>query len=590
MSLPSELVPAIFPCERDGSGSLDLSPNGISGKRQWAVPWDLPDGTRYYVQFMQQLLGMTIVGPTGTPNFTYPDVFSADFPWLYCQSLSVHGEEQLGTDAWGRMRYRRAIIDASYSPYDIGESIDLSGQALPIAKGSFSYIGRLFKDPPMYTLDPRGTYSPQQLYAASQDFQQAYQAWRTETDRYFLRPGLPHSEFAGRNTRMRVYMVPRATRQVVRNLRFTSTGQPWTLSGFTLRLSYTDPDGTISPIFQWSFVGSDVDAFIEAFQYLNVGGGSVFVLTGGPLPTSNIRVEAIAGPLVDIEPANLVCTISNTDGSPDSLTCDQELHTIPVFANPITSIQWSLTLPGTSATPGETFSGEFDGTADSLYESLNAIEGGDAGVTWGFEVTGGPLPEEDIFIEFTGTELAGRPFPPMRFTNSVPGASVDDPVYCEVLEAGNTASATDGDTVDQALTKVIPTGEYSLERHQVLSPNFWNFISIIGTVNCSYFLGFPPWSLLFSGMSGRKTVLPNGTRCWNLSFKFHFNPNGWNMVFRPDTGQWEVVCANGQARQRYYAIANGAYAQPDDLARETTEALHPWLYRPADFNAILLFG
>jgi hypothetical protein len=350
MPLPCEIVPVTIPAERPGSGAINFGKNGVAGSRKWVVPWLAPDGSSYYKTFVQQLLGLTIAGPNGLPAVTYPDVFSSDYPWLYCQEADVEGEDCVGVGLDGRITYRRAVITAKYTPYEMSENLSLSAQALSMGEATFSYLGK--------------------------------------TDS----------------------------------------------QGFTI---LTPPPEFLQGPAQNNFnpAGQDKQQFLNDVNGWNLSVGA--------------RIQNI-------------------------------------------------------------------GVSDKLFQKYSS----------------GP--------------------------------------------------------VNQPLTKVIPLGEYSLERTQVLAPNFWKFIALLGTVNAFFFIGFPPWTLLFSGIEGRRTVLPNGTRCWTLSFKFHFNPNSWNMIFRPETGQWEPVAANGQSEAAYWSVfqlANGEF-----IPNKAKGPLHPWLYTPADFSPMLYFS
>jgi hypothetical protein len=356
--LPCELVPVTFLSERPGSGTINFGKSGVSGTRKWVVPWLSPDGSDYITR-VQQLLGQTIAGPTGLPAITYPDVFSMELPWLYCQEVDVEGEDCVGTDAWGRIAYRRAVLTAKYMPYEMGESFSLSAQALSMQENTFAYLGGLGLGPP--------------------------------------------------------------------------------------------------PPFYGTKDNAD-----NAFS----GGGA------------------------------------------------------PSPSNP---------------------------------------------------------PDPAWLAELNSWALAAN-----RFVSN-PG--IEDDVF-QKAQSGNVA---------QPVTKIIPLGEYSLDRQQVLAPNFWAFIAMLGSINAYYFLGFPPWTLLFSGVEGKRSVMPNGTRAWDLTFKLHFNPNSWNHLYRGETGRWEIVAATGLSVQTYWALGQSpsnpnSMKTPPDMNKLAKGPLHGYLYRPADFAPILFFS
>jgi hypothetical protein len=383
LALPREIIPVTAMGERPGSGTISFGKSGVSATRKWVVPWVDASGNDYITR-VTQLLGLTIAGPGGMPAVTYPDVFSAEMPWLYCQEVDVEGEDCVGNDAWGRIQYRRAVLTAKYMPYDIGETFSLSAQSLSLQEGTYSFLGPLTVGPP---------------------------------------PA------------------------------FFTRGQ--------------DPSKV-------------PDDLIPAFDDLSD-------------PDADVRAKAQE-------------RIDN----------------------------WKNKLAKANSRPG----GE---------------------------------PDPDWVVQYQNWQAKAAQ------TVTSPGCADD---YFNAHAAG---------TVGQPMTKVIPLGEYSLDRSQVLTPNFWAYIALMGSVNAFFFIGFPPWTLLFSGIEGKRAVLPNGTKIWDINFKFHFNPNSWNHLFRPEKGRWEVVASNGKAAQTYWSIEQAAKGQPPALVRAEDE-LHSWLYRPMDFAPVLLFS
>jgi hypothetical protein len=121
--------------ERQGSGKLTLNKGGASGTRIWQVPWFL------YPTFCDHLLGRVAPNPSGMPQLHRPDVFSPCYPWLYCQEVSVEGEDLLGVDMALRAFYRRAIITAKYMPMEQGNSIHINSQMLSIPGTQFIFVG-----------------------------------------------------------------------------------------------------------------------------------------------------------------------------------------------------------------------------------------------------------------------------------------------------------------------------------------------------------------------------------------------------------------------------------------------------------------
>ena len=95
--------------------------------------------------------------------------------------------------------------------------------------------------------------------------------------------------------------------------------------------------------------------------------------------------------------------------------------------------------------------------------------------------------------------------------------------------------------LDQNVGKVVPTGEITFQRHQVIATDLVYLLAVVGSVNMFTFMGFPPWTLLLSGIEAKQTRLPNGTPCFDMTFKFAFNPYTHQAIFRPATMRWEFV-------------------------------------------------
>lgn len=119
--------------------------------------------------------------------------------------------------------------------------------------------------------------------------------------------------------------------------------------------------------------------------------------------------------------------------------------------------------------------------------------------------------------------------------------------------------------VNIPISKVVPTVEHSLKWDYVLTPNWALILSYLGRTNTNtlqFDTGFfaAPNTVLFTGVSGTKRYLWDGFETssdpWELDFKFSQRyitdphvvngPAGWNHVFNPRTGLWEIVrLANG---------------------------------------------
>ncbi len=122
--------------ERAGSGKISLSKGGQSGTRVFVVPWYL------YPVYLDRLLGRVSPNPNGFPQLFRPDVFSPEYPWLYCQEASVEGEDLLGVDGALRAFYRRAVITAKYMPMEQGNSVHINSQMLTIPGSRFVFVGQ----------------------------------------------------------------------------------------------------------------------------------------------------------------------------------------------------------------------------------------------------------------------------------------------------------------------------------------------------------------------------------------------------------------------------------------------------------------
>jgi hypothetical protein len=97
------------------------------------------------------------------------------------------------------------------------------------------------------------------------------------------------------------------------------------------------------------------------------------------------------------------------------------------------------------------------------------------------------------------------------------------------------------DRLDQNVGKVVPMGEITIQRHQVLAVDVVYLLKVVGCVNMFTFKGFPPWTLLLSGIEAKETRLPNGTPAYDMTFKMAFNPHTHQALFRPARMRWEFV-------------------------------------------------
>lgn len=607
MVVPREIIPITVPGERHGSGSVRFNKQGVEGTRKWVVPWSNPDGTLYYVNFVQQLLGMTITGPTGLPSVTYPDAFSGDFPFLYCHEADVEGEDLYGVDRWGRARYRRAIITAKYAPYEATESFQLSAQALSMQEGSFQYLGpasNILPPPPPFIARQGSTLNNFTPQVPDPTWVQTYNQWLTSTRAKLVAPGATDDDFGGTATKMSLRL------------------RAGFLIGGNFRLQMVIPDGAaseaiaagtyFSAVINFDATAQDVADAIQAGlgvpapltqQVVEVAGGP---LTGGPFDEPGEFAITLIGDLAGKEvPAFTVVDSTLTYGGPEAPTNQMFLKVLDGLPTGGTYnirmvIPAGTNLPAPEDGTYETANIPWDATAADIQDFLMDALGLAPPLAQITAVSGGNLSvEAGLTITLIGS-AASKAIP--TFTISDDSLTYADPFAHVVIERGSaptgrlSAELTQlgkggfaNGAIGQPLTKMVPMGEYSLERTQVLVPQFWSYVCMLGCVNAYYFLGFPPWTLLFSGMDGKKTVLPNGSRSWTCHFKFHFNPNSWNMIYRPERSRWELVAAVGLSAQTFWTLGQALIGQPAEL-QATENKYHSWLYRPVDFSTFLLFS
>jgi hypothetical protein len=91
--------------------------------------------------------------------------------------------------------------------------------------------------------------------------------------------------------------------------------------------------------------------------------------------------------------------------------------------------------------------------------------------------------------------------------------------------------------------KLVPLGEYTFEKHQVLLPNFYQILGLVGTVNKFPVLGFPPEGLLFVGAEAQRTWLPAGVKVWDMKYNFltNFGQGGFLQQYRAELARYEYI-------------------------------------------------
>ncbi len=425
MVLPCELVPVTRVAERPGSGNITFSKGGVTASRIWVCPWFFSDG-RTYLDFVQQLLGMTLAGPTGTPAVTYPDSFSPDLPWLYCQEVSVKGEDVYGTDGWGRAAYRRAILDCKYIPYERGESFHLAAQMFTCKEGQLNWIG---------TLDPMPA-----------------------------RPALIAEDQLS-------VMAAQLANQIAQLKKAIGT----------------------------AVAGGIVAAF----------GG--LPLEGGGIEPQNVGQQAI-----------------------DQAAKDEIQKRIDRLEQQLEGVKKRIIKANAGNIP------------DDVKDGVNNLA--------------------SYLIDLTNWYN--------NQTALITSSGITPGNFAKLNGGGNPVTVPVG--------KIIPLGEYTLERHFVLQPNFGTWIAMMGCTNAYYFLGFPPWTLLFSGLDGKRALMPNGTRCWDITMKFLFNPNGHNFIYRAEKGRFEIVVSSTPSTGGWLTSSLTGW-------KVVSTPIHRYLYEPIDYTPFLTY-
>jgi hypothetical protein len=125
------------------------------------------------------------------------------------------------------------------------------------------------------------------------------------------------------------------------------------------------------------------------------------------------------------------------------------------------------------------------------------------------------------------------------------------------------------------LTKIIPSINHSFRWPLALRPNFAAILSCLGKVNdrrSSLMFGAEAWTILFMGLTGKRKYLWRQTSAggefgvtpYDLTFKFNCKRGeqrnevgnkthviGWNHVYRPEKGRFEVVFLGDGNRTLY---------------------------------------
>lgn len=113
-------------------------------------------------------------------------------------------------------------------------------------------------------------------------------------------------------------------------------------------------------------------------------------------------------------------------------------------------------------------------------------------------------------------------------------------IGCQALTIGEDLNwATDGvKLADRSQVKYFPQISIVFSGTK-RSINKNAILPLVGCVNLNDWRGFSAGTLLFEGASLSKTWGGDGSGLINLSFKFSYNPNIWNMFWRSSTAKFE---------------------------------------------------
>lgn len=104
------------------------------------------------------------------------------------------------------------------------------------------------------------------------------------------------------------------------------------------------------------------------------------------------------------------------------------------------------------------------------------------------------------------------------------------------------------------ITQVIPTIEHEMTWPEVIDPPEDAIQALVGTINTGNFFGALPGTLMFLGADTEREFTVEGQEPFSLVYRFSERNVkfagqgfivGWNHVFKPDSGQWEIPLFNG---------------------------------------------
>ncbi len=585
-------VPISQVAERQGSGKITLNKSGSSGTRIWQLPWFL------YPAFCDWLLGR-VAPKQERPQINRPDVFSPCYPWLYCQEASVEGEDLLGVDRSLRAFYRRAIVTAKYQPLELNNSIHINSQMLTIPNTQFIFIGQSptnlagFQQVFGVEMVGRANGGTFQLGFANDAGAATFLVPPIGGAGAGAGPVAPPTPGANvtKTTPIKFNASAAEVRDAVRKSVLAADAAPTFKPDAVV---VTGPEGKVGATGPWIITLNipevkTICSFPEdltapaAGLYLNDAKVSIafrlkeyLVAAYGPKPTTSGADWWLAtannpayGSLMYLywsgkyTGGSFRFKITFEDGTinhsnaVDVATCKPP-HLMDALLSALVS--------RTRAAP------EADQNKD-----MSTLEDGSPGHAQDF---GGVYTDNSVFMELPYLDgadiLPDDPDAPFdkRYTSTMSQLATNDP-YRPVVMAfsfqnlksrvatlelvwGGKAGSGEGllqkptlkvtkydpylaNRLDQNVGKVVPMGEITIQRHQVIATDMVYLLAVVGSVNMFTFQGFPPWTLLLSGIEAKQTRLPNGTPCFDMTFKFAFNPYTHQAIFRPLYMRWEFV-------------------------------------------------
>ncbi len=531
---PLDPIPTYPIVEEVGSGKLSISKGGMHGQRTYIVPWT------YYPLHVDRMMGQVSPSDSGVPTIGRPEIFSPEYPWLYCQEVSVEGVSCLGVDRAGKARYESAKITAKYLPMEANNSIHINAQMLSIPGTSFSFVGtdptnavdRAAKINVTIRRANGGTWRmrlrskdgdtevqtpPIDYDAAPSDVAEALMATNTVTTDGDLRVGGP-------------------------------AGGPWSLNFNTTingpipsvddsQLTYTPIDladgtptgvnynllgaGPVDYVFPGDLTGESGTTLPEVPPYSDDAQGSEGVWTALTIAGAYRGTFQLSVTVGDANDPTSQTTYTTADLDLEKLNTDT-LRT--AVANALAP----AALLGTKEKAG--------GTAGNQVVVIQD----------GVHYNGGPhfKYSKGAFLDFGGTEIATpvavivgiRSLKQQVVSVAVANANLQ-PLKPEITAV----LSPQAHQVNEQIGMVVANGEFTLQKHKVAALDVFYIMGVVGSVNMATFMGYPPWTLLLQGAEAKQTRLTNGTPAYDLNFKFAYNPHTFQALYRPGLNRWEFV-------------------------------------------------